>query len=384
MTAASTAKQVRIVCIGGDLNGGGAEHVQLDLLRRMNRGVFDIQLIYLRDSGDLHAFLPRGIEAHYLSSGRSKRLLNVVSALRKLWRLTRNADLVFGMQECGPVYLSVLIAVILRKPVIGWVHAPASSAMIDLAPWHRVVGPPLYRRANCLVGVSQGVVDDLYRSYGIELNRLSTIYNPIDIRQVRAEAIDPLSVEHAHWFVKPSILGIGRLVKEKRFDILIRAFAQEVHRGIDCHLILLGKGPEHLKLESLARELGVAARVFFAGFQMNPYPFIRAANVLAVSSDYEGLGMVLLEAMAIGTPVISTDCPSGPREILEEGHNGILVSVGDWESLGAAIARMLSCHGERARFIARGFRRVEEFEIERQVERWEELLLKVTCKAQKG
>ena len=372
-----SSKQIRILCLGGDLNGGGAERVQLDLLRRMDRERFAIRLAYLRQSGDLQVLVPQDIEPQYLSRGPSRGRLNAVGAFRKLYALARDADLVFAMQECTPAYLSVLVAKLQRKPMIGWIHVAISSAMSNYDSWHRYVGPVLYRRASRLVGVSQGVTQDLHASYAVEVDRLSTIYNPVDIIGVRSQADHPLLPPCAGWFAKPSILGAGRFVKQKRFDLLIRAFAQEVNRGADIHLILLGKGPERQSLEVLAKDTGVSGRVFFAGFQMNPYPFIKAATALASSSDYEGLGMVLLESMAIGTPVISTDCPSGPREILEDGRHGILTPIGDWKSLGSAIGRMLSCDEERKQFISRALRRVEDFGTERQTKRWEELLMDV-------
>jgi glycosyltransferase involved in cell wall biosynthesis len=371
------SQRIKILCLGGDLNGGGAERVQLELLRRMDRGIFDIRLAYLRESGDLRSFVPLDLEPQYLAGGVPKVRLNPLGALRRLYALARDADLILAMQECTPTYLAVIVGRIQRKPVVGWVHVSISSAMNAYSPWHRFVGPALYRRAARLVGVSGGVVQDLRSSYRVRIERLCTILNPIDLLNVRTLAADSLPPQGMSWFSKPSILGIGRLVKQKRFDLLIRAFVQEVGRGADIHLILLGKGPEQHNLEVLAKELGVSERVFFAGFQTNPYPFIKAATVLASSSDYEGLGMVLLESMAIGTPVISTDCPSGPSEILEGGRHGILTPVGDWESLGSAIGRMLMCEVERKTFISRALLRVEDFQIDRQTKCWEKLLMGV-------
>jgi glycosyltransferase involved in cell wall biosynthesis len=363
--------------LGGDLNGGGAERVQLGLLRAMDRERFAVRLAYLRENGDLQALVPNDIIPQYLVRASSRIPMNAVGAFRKLYALARDADLILAMQECSPTYLSVLVARVQRKPVVAWIHVQTSSAMSNYAPWHRYVGPVLYRRASRLVGVSQGIIQDLHDSYGVEAKRMCTIYNPVDIMKVRSQADHPLAAPYTGWFARSSILGVGRFVKQKRFDLLIRAFAQEVNRGADIHLILLGKGPEQQNLEVLAQKVGVSARVFFPGFQMNPYPFIKAATVLASSSDYEGLGMVLLESMAIGTPVVSTDCLSGPREILEDGRNGILTPVGDWQALGSAIGRMLSCDEERKRFISQGLRRVEDFQIERQTKRWEELLTDV-------
>lgn len=370
--SASSSKQIKILCLGNDQVGGGAGRVQLDLLRHLDRRRFAIKLVYLRDIGDFHELVPRDIEPTYLIRGGKTLKLNAFSAFRQLCALARDCDLIVGLQENTPVYLSVLAAKIQRKPVVGWIQVMVSKSHLDR--WHRYVAPLLYCRANRLVGVSQGVTQDLHNSFGVKVNRLCTIHNPFDILTVRSQADHPLPTLYRGWFEKPSVLGVGRLVKQKRFDLLIRAFAQEVNRGADIHLVLVGKGPEQRSLEDLAKTAGVSARVFFAGFHMNPYPFIKAATVLVLSSDYEGWGMVLLESMALGTPVISTDCPSGPCEILEDGRNGILTPVGDWESLGLAIGRIMNCGDERERYISQALRRVHDFGLECQTKRWEELL----------
>jgi glycosyltransferase involved in cell wall biosynthesis len=170
---------------------------------------------------------------------------------------------------------------------------------------------------------------------------------------------------------------VGRFVAQKRIDRLIQAFAAAVHRGLDANLILLGQGPLQHKLQRLADELGIKSRVFFAGFQPNPYPYIKAASALVMSSDYEGFGMVLLEAMALGTPVISTDCPSGPREILQDGRNGILTPVGDNEGMANAIVTLLREAALRRSYVNNGLERVEEFNPVRIVQQFEDLFLQL-------
>jgi glycosyltransferase involved in cell wall biosynthesis len=201
--------------------------------------------------------------------------------------------------------------------------------------------------------------------------------NPIDISKVKLLATEPLPEAFRRWFAKPSILGSGRLVEQKRFDLLIQSFARAILGGLDANLVLLGQGPDHEALASLAVQCGVASRVVFAGFQQNPYPFMRAATAFVLSSAYEGLPTVLLEAMSLGVPVISTDCPSGPREILMDGRCGLLTAVGDRDGLASSIQRVLTQGDERQRLAREGVRRVEDFRAERVARQFEELFCRV-------
>jgi len=149
-------------------------------------------------------------------------------------------------------------------------------------------------------------------------------------------------VEHP-WFQPnqpPVILGVGRHHFQKGFDTLLRAFAR-VRQQMPARLVILGEGPERPNLERLAAELGVAADVDLPGFDPNPFRYMRWAGVFVLSSRYEGLPNVLIQALACGCPVVSTDCPSGPSEILDGGRYGALVPVDDVEAMAQAIVRAL-------------------------------------------
>lgn len=181
-----------------------------------------------------------------------------------------------------------------------------------------------------IIGVSAGVGKDLVDYVKVRPAALRTIYNPFHFDRLLTLAAEP--------FVPPTglqagdyLLHIGAFtLKQKRQDVLIEAFAAS---GLQCHLVLLGKGRDEAKIRDIARRCGVADRVIFAGFQANPYPWIRNARLLVLSSDYEGFGNVLVEAMVVGTPVLSTDCPAGPGEILAGVMSESLVPPGDVQAL---------------------------------------------------
>jgi glycosyltransferase involved in cell wall biosynthesis len=240
--------------------------------------------------------------------------------------------------------------------------------------------PPLLRRAyesaTATVAVSDGVGDDVAARTGLARDRIITIYNPAVTPQLLNQAEEPL--DHP-WFQPgepPVILGAGRLGQAKDFPNLIRAFSR-VRKKRPVRLVILGEAKHPKKtakrcaqLMALADELGVAADVELPGFIQNPYRYMRHAGVFVLSSRYEGLGNVLIEALACGCPAVSTDCPSGPAEILGNGEYGALVPVGDDAALAEAIQSVLDNPPQRN--ILR--KRAAMFSVDRAVDRYESLL----------
>lgn len=197
-----------------------------------------------------------------------------------------------------------------------------------------------YSWADYIVPVSQGLADDLEKIAERPLENIRVIYNPVVTPELLEKAKEPL--DHP-WFSPgepPVILGVGRLHRQKDFPTLIQAFAL-VRQHKPTRLMLLGEGPDRDKLEALIDELGLTNEIALPGFISNPYAFISKASVFVLSSLYEGLPTVLIEAIAVGTTVISTDCPSGPAEILDSGKYGCLVPVGDIKALAEAILTTL-------------------------------------------
>lgn len=206
--------------------------------------------------------------------------------------------------------------------------------------WHHHRVRALYREADGVVCVSEGVAADLLSITDLPMERVAVIRNPVITPDLTRLVNAPVS--HS-WFdpgQPPVILGVGALARVKRFDDLLRAFARVV-AVLDCRLVILGQGKERERLLRLAAELGVASLVDLPGFVGNVYPYMRAAAVLVLSSEREGAPNVLAEAMACGTPVVATDCPSGPREILSGGRYGPLVPVGNVDALHDAVLSAL-------------------------------------------
>jgi glycosyltransferase involved in cell wall biosynthesis len=236
--------------------------------------------------------------------------------------------------------------------VHGWVHHTARTPL-----YYRIdkFCLPRYEKVIC-------VSDDLYtacRKAGVREKNCVLLENGIDGTEysrarTTAEAKAALGLPESGFVIG----GVGRLAAEKGFDVLIRALSQLVARNIDAHLVLVGDGGERAALEARARELGVSARVRFAGWQPDVRPYFEALDVFALSSHREGLPNVLLEAMALEVPVVSTRVNGVPR-LIEDGANGALVSAGDADDLTRALAALLTSADLRERFRAAGRHTVE-------------------------
>lgn len=213
----------------------------------------------------------------------------------------------------------------------------AQNARGRLVPW---LMRWVYPWADSVVAVSQGVADDLVRTLGIDATRVKVIYNPVVDETLFDKAKQPL--EHP-WFKQgepPVVLAVGRLTEQKDFETLIRAFAVVRAKRV-VRLLILGEGELRFQLETLVNQLGLKDDVALPGFVANPFGYMARASVFVLSSRWEGLPTVLLEAMACGAQVVSTDCPSGPREILEDGKWGLLVPVENVSTLAQAITLKL-------------------------------------------
>lgn len=275
----------------------------------------------------------------------AKRMLYSLPALVRYLRRVRPDAMLSAMNHSNIVAIWARQLAGVKTRLIISEHNTLSVSVRDSKSTRERLMPTLmklfYRWADAIVVVSRGVMEDLISTTKIPREKVRVIYNPVVTPELLARAEEPL--EHP-WFAggePPVILGVGRLVRQKDFATLIRAFAL-VRMEQPVRLIIIGEGEERDKLEALLRTLGLEQDVALPGFVENPYKYMKRAAVFVLSSRYEGLSNVLVEAMAVGTPVVSTDCPSGPMEILESGRWGKLVPVGDIQAMAAAVVAALN------------------------------------------
>ena len=254
-------------------------------------------------------------------------------------------------------------------------HSYLSRQIADhAAPRWRHVRPLVaraYPRADRIVAVSAGVADDLSAVSAVPRHRIATIHNPLPVEEIRRRSREPSGLPWLGDDPVPVVLAAGRLVPDKDFEGLIEAFRILAERDPAPRLVILGEGPLRGRLEDRVAHAGLGERVALPGHVANPYAAMARARVFALSSRLEGLPGVLLEALACGCPVVSTDCQSGPREILEGGRFGTLVPPGDAEALARALERVLSAPSTASQ----GPERAAEFAADSAIDRYLRALL---------
>jgi glycosyltransferase involved in cell wall biosynthesis len=324
------------------LVGGGAERVVVNLMQGITERAIPVDLVLAAAEGPLLDQLPSSVR---LVDLRAPRVLRSLLPLAGYLRRDRPRVLVSSMGHANLVALWAGKLARGSTPIIVIEHNTLSQ---ESQNERRLVGriwPQLLRTfypwATSVVAVSRGAADDLARTSGLPRDRIEAVYNPVITPTTTALA---RQVPDHPWFAAgqpPVVLGVGRLSRQKDFSTLLRAFA-EVRRRRQARLIILGEGEERPAIEALAHELGLAEDVALPGFRENALAYMARSAVFALSSAWEGLPTVLIEALSAGTRVVSTDCPSGPREILQEGRLGALVPVGDHVALAAAILDALA------------------------------------------
>lgn len=324
------------------LHGGGAERMMLQLAGGLARLGYRVDLVVAVLKGPYTAELPANVRIINLGLRRRPYRLALIPLVVYLLR-TRPAVLITALFEADILALLATLPWRWLTPVVLTFRAdpgPQPDANYrSRIRWE--IRRRVYPLAKGYIAISEGVRQAYILGMGLPPQRLITVYNPTLRPEISQLAAQPL--DHP-WFAAgqpPVILGVGRLETQKRFDLLIGALAR-VRRSREARLVILGQGPLLDDLKKLAAELGVEEAVDFPGFDLNPFRYMRRAAVLALSSDGEGLANVLVEALYCELPVVSTDCPSGPKEVLQGGRWGQLVAPGDVNGLAQALETALS------------------------------------------
>ena len=353
--------RLRLLCVGRDLRGGGAERVQLQLLQHLDRAAFTFKVFYLNDSGVLHSLIPGDATPVFATHGQVNLKAHAFSIIWRLLRHIASCDVVFAMQEGTPSYLAIVAAELMRKPVVAWKHNvwpnPPGSAK-----WTKLATALLYPLVARFIGVSRQVGEHLVAETLVKADQVVTLPNPMPLSELRRMSEEPLPAWAEEVFRRPTILAVARLDRTKRLDLLLRAFHGLVSQGTKANLLILGEGPLRAELQALAADLGLSGAVFMPGFELNPYRFFGDSRFLVLTSESEGLSMVLIEALCLGLPAIAFDCPGGPREILQGGRFGILVPPGNVAALKSAMTDVLNNQDLRTHFSNEGVRRAEAFD----------------------
>ena len=362
--------QERLAIFVPSMRGGGAERAMLKLARGIADRGYIVDLVLAQAEGPYLAEVPQAVQVVDL---KASRVLNSLPALVRYLRRERPLAMLSAMSHANIIALwARRLPGIVTRVVVSERDTLSRSVQNEPSRRGRLM-PKLIRRfypwADGIVAVSNGVAADLAQVTSIPRQRIQVIYNPVVTPDFQQKARATLN--HP-WFKPgepPVLLAVGRLTMQKDFLMLIQAFAQ-VRKLRPARLLILGEGEERPKLEAQVKQLGLEGDVKLPGFVANPYPYMARASLFVLSSKWEGLPGVLIEALYCGALLISTDCPSGPREILAGGQYGQLVPVGYVAAMAQAIETTLA--GKTPRPSDDSWR---PFELETAVSKYVSLLL---------
>ena len=362
-----SGRRLDVLVLLQNLAGGGAERVLLSLATGLSRSAMSVQLLLVRAEGAYLDQVPSQLEWSSLGRARTRQVL---PALVRRLRRQRPRWLVTGLTHVNLVGIAARqLALCGTRALITEHNRIEARGQVPGGAWARRLMPLLYPLADEIVAVSWGVGADVARTARVSPDRVRVVYNPIVSKRIAALAGQGPPHPWVAGGGPPVIIGIGRLVPQKDFATLLHAFALvRVYRP--TRLVILGEGPERDRLMLLAKELGIENDVLLPGFVTNSFAWLGRASLFVLSSAWEGLPTVLVEALACGTPVVATDCPHGPRAILEDGDLGPLVPVGDTGKMAEAMRRMLDAPTERSRLLERA----AAFHEDRAIEAYRQIL----------
>jgi glycosyltransferase involved in cell wall biosynthesis len=352
------------------LHGGGAEKAVVNLLKGLaKRDEFDLDLVLATLEGPYLDQVPPEVQIIDLNKGR---VITAILPLRNYLKQNRPWALIGSMGHVNIVasMAKELAQIQTRLLLVEHTNLSTNKSSLLRAKLVPLFMKLLYpRRVNAVAAVSAGVARDLEQQLGLKKETVKVLYNPVVNEDLVIQS--QASLDHP-WFREnspPVFLAVGRLNPEKDFPNLLRAFAQ-VRQQKSARLIILGEGQERQKLEKIIDSLGLGDDVLMPGFVKNPYAYMKRASCLVLSSKTEGLPTVLIEAMACGCPVVSTDCPSGPDEILDNGAYGLLVPIENSKALAEAMLKTLETPSNREKLI----QRANEYSTEKVVDTYLSLL----------
>jgi len=364
---------------------GGAERALINIFKGLNKDSYTLSLVLVEKKGDFIRELPSGLD---IISFETRSIIRIFFKLRSFF-LSEKPDIFISVFPRLSV-LAVLAKILSKSDtkVVIIEHSVFSSTAANARTFFRriiakfvfpILMRVLYGHAQQVICVSGGVANDISKITGISRNKIEVIHNPIIGSEIRSLAQDNVSFSWISERREPIILAVGRLVKAKDYPTLLRAFSLII-REIPAKLIIIGEGEEKIELEKFVIKLNIADSVAFLGFQSNPYKYMAKSSVFVLSSIQEGFPTVIAEAMASGVPVVSTNCKSGPSEIIKDGENGLLVPVGDSKTLSKAILKLLNNLDLGRTISENGKKTSENFSINIIVRQYEEIINKLLKK----
>lgn len=376
MERLNIVKKKRILFFIYQMGGGGAARTLLNIINNIDRTKFTPVLVTLNYDGSYEKYINEDVKFIKL---KTKRLRSAILPLSKVIREERTA-LVFSTIPNYNIIalLATMLSFTSSKNVVREAAYLGGSVKENIKL--RFAGL-LYKRASKVIALSKGVKTNIINRYKVNSDKIDIIYNPVDIEGIRnMMAKDEVTEVHKSIFESSdrTIITAGRLHPDKDQKTLLKAFKKVRENHKDSHLFILGEGGLEADLKQMAVDLNIEDSVHFAGFQHNPYAYFKYADMFVLSSVREGFGHVLTEAMAAGTPVVSTKARPGAEEVLSYGEFGYMCEPSDETALAAGINHIFALSGsERESVIEKGLKRAEEFHVNKITRQYEQMFTEV-------
>lgn len=352
--------RIRVAFFLSDLDAGGAQRTIANLVNGLPLDRFAVELIVARFTGTAREWLASDRGVIDLGCAHTR---DALFPLRRYLAAER-PDVLFATMVDANIVAALATQLVVHRPRVILRETNSHRARDDLGRLRRLAVRWAYGQADAVVALSHGVGGELIADYGLDPARVLTIHNPVDTEgwRRRAQAARQAAPPWGSFGGDgPVLVGVGRLIRQKGFDLLLQALAKCQGAGQRARLVVVGEGPERTKLEALAQELGITERVLTAGFVADPAAWYAHGDAFVLPSRWEGFGHVIVEAMACGLPVMAFDCRYGPADILGGGEGGVLVPPEDVAALAATIDRLLGSRNELARLASGASRAAEQF-----------------------
>lgn len=369
--------KTKLLFLYGPLGGGGAERVLLDLLSNLDYTKYEVDLCLFVNQGILLPEVPKEITVislwdSYSNYFRVAYRLSIVFGNNYLFKrilkqkISKKYDVEISFLEGIPLKLHALMSTNAKK--ITWVHADLLNYSYTDKQFAADEQLRAYNKMDAIVCVSHFTLKMFEEKFDMVSERLKVIYNPVDLAKVDRLTVDS-NVEKKSGF---NIVSVGRLTDQKRFDRLVRVVARLRKETYELSVQIVGDGELRDDLKSLSKELKLEDIVQFVGFVNNPYPYIKNADLMLVPSASEGFGLVVVEAMALGVPVVSTKT-AGPMEIIEKDAYGLLCEHDD-ESIYQSVKKLMVDEKLRKYYKEQGLKRSKDFNVKRTVQAFDDLI----------
>lgn len=372
MLLAEEQTKIKVFFFLSNLSGGGAQRTMVNLLKSIDKNSFSPTLVLLDyNPNDAYASLiPDDIEIINLNSRGRYAAWKVKKIIE-----SKQPDKLFSTlpQVNFAVWLGNKISN--RKPKLILRETNYRKEGTNTTVLKQKLYKTIYRDADRVIGLSEGVSKHMIEAYQLDATKVTRIYNPVDIEGINIKSLETCEISYTK---KIKMIACGRLAKQKNYPLLIKALGKLKDKGCnDFELFIMGEGPDEKILKRMISDYGLTENIRLIGFRSNPYAYMRQADLFILSSLWEGFGHVVVESMACGTPVLATDCPHGPREILKDGEYGWLVPNNDLHQLSIKLGNLMHEHDKIRQMSNKVYDRARDFDVKNIIRQYESVFREI-------